>query len=70
MKLTAEQWKRLSKRLSYREREVLKLRYGIGHDETYTLEEIGHIFKVTRERVRTILKRAEAELALLAAGGK
>ena len=40
--------------LTYREREVLKLRYGIGDGHTYTLEEIGKIFKVTRERIRGV----------------
>jgi RNA polymerase primary sigma factor len=40
--------------LSFREREIIKLRYGIGVGYTYTLEEVGKIFKVTRERVRQI----------------
>jgi len=40
--------------LSFREREIIKLRYGIGIGYTYTLEEVGKIFKVTRERVRQI----------------
>lgn len=40
--------------LTYREREIIKLRYGIGDGYTYTLEEVGKIFKVTRERVRQI----------------
>ena len=34
------------RRLSYREREIIKLRYGLGDGYTYTLEEVGHIFKV------------------------
>ncbi len=38
--------------LTFREREIVKLRYGIGDGYTYTLEEVGKIFKVTRERVR------------------
>ena len=42
------------KTLSYREREIIKLRYGIGDGYTYTLEEVGRIFKVTRERVRQV----------------
>ena len=41
-------------KLSYREREILKLRFGLGDGYTYTLEEVGHIFRVTRERVRGI----------------
>ena len=42
------------KTLTYREREIIKLRYGIGDGYTYTLEEVGRIFKVTRERVRQV----------------
>ena len=42
------------KTLTYREREIIKLRYGLGDGYTYTLEEVGRIFKVTRERVRQI----------------
>ena len=48
--------------LSYREREILKLRYGIGDGYTYTLEEVGRIFKVTRERVRQIEAKAVVKL--------
>ncbi len=44
--------------LSMREREVLKLRFGIDRDETYTLEQLGKRFKVTRERIRQIEIRA------------
>jgi RNA polymerase primary sigma factor len=40
--------------LSFREREIIKLRFGIGIGYTYTLEEVGKLFKVTRERVRQI----------------
>ena len=45
-------------RLSYREREIIKLRYGLKDGYRYTLEEVGHIFKVTRERIRSIESRA------------
>ena len=48
--------------LSFREREILKLRYGIGTGYTYTLEEVGKIFKVTRERVRQIEAKAIKKL--------
>jgi RNA polymerase primary sigma factor len=44
--------------LSDREREVLRLRYGLGTDREYTLEEIGRRLSVTRERVRQIESRA------------
>lgn len=40
--------------LDYREREVLRLRYGLADGYSYTLEEVGKIFSVTRERVRQI----------------
>ncbi len=48
--------------LSFREREIIKLRYGIGTGYTYTLEEVGRIFKVTRERVRQIEAKAIKKL--------
>lgn len=48
--------------LTYREREIIKYRYGIGNGYTYTLEEVGKIFKVTRERVRQIEAKAVRKL--------
>src|SRR5262249_55683475 len=42
------------KSLTYREREIIKLRKGFPDGYVYTLEEVGRIFKVTRERVRQI----------------
>ncbi len=48
--------------LSYREREILKLRYGLGDGNTYTLKEIGRIFDITRERVRQIEQNAIRQL--------
>ena len=50
------------KSLSYREREIIKLRYGLGDGYSYTLEEVGHIFKVTRERIRQIEAKAVRKL--------
>ncbi len=50
------------KTLTYREREIIKLRYGIGDGYTYTLEEVGRIFKVTRERVRQVEAKAVRKL--------
>ncbi len=52
----------LLKTLTYREREIIKLRYGLGDGYTYTLEEVGRIFKVTRERVRQIEAKAVRKL--------
>ncbi len=48
--------------LSYREREILKLRYGLVDGYAYTLEEVGQIFAVTRERVRQIEAKAVRKL--------
>ncbi len=50
------------KTLTYREREIIRLRFGIGDGYTYTLEEVGRIFKVTRERVRQVEARAIRKL--------
>lgn len=46
-------------KLPPREAEVLRMRYSIGYDRGYTLEEIGEKFDVTRERVRQIEERAK-----------
>jgi len=54
--------KQVLKSLSYREREIIKLRYGLGDGYSYTLEEVGHIFKVTRERIRQIEAKAVRKL--------
>ena len=52
----------LLKTLTFREREIIRLRYGLGDGYTYTLEEVGRIFKVTRERVRQIEAKAVKKL--------
>jgi RNA polymerase primary sigma factor len=48
--------------LNYREREILRLRYGLTDGYAYTLEEVGKIFCVTRERVRQIETKAVRKL--------
>jgi len=48
--------------LTYREREILRLRYGLTDGYAYTLEEVGKIFAVTRERVRQIESKAVRKL--------
>ena len=48
--------------LNYREREILRLRYGLADGYAYTLEEVGKIFSVTRERVRQIEAKAVRKL--------
>jgi RNA polymerase primary sigma factor len=50
------------KTLTYREREIIRLRYGLGDGYSYTLEETGRIFKVTRERIRQIEAKALRKL--------
>jgi RNA polymerase primary sigma factor len=52
----------LLKTLTFREREIIRLRYGLTDGYTYTLEEVGRIFKVTRERVRQIEAKAVKKL--------
>ena len=49
-------------KLSPREETILKMRFGISHDKNYTLDEIGKHFKLTRERIRQIEKRALEKL--------
>ncbi len=48
--------------LNYREREIIRLRYGLADGYAYTLEEVGKIFCVTRERVRQIEAKAVRKL--------
>ncbi len=48
--------------LTDREREVLRLRYGLGLDREMTLEEIGRRLSITRERVRQIEAKAVAKM--------
>ncbi len=52
----------LLKTLTFREREIIRLRYGLVDGYNYTLEEVGRIFKVTRERVRQIEAKAVKKL--------
>jgi len=48
--------------LNYREREIIRLRFGLADGYAYTLEEVGSIFEVTRERVRQIEAKAVEKL--------
>jgi RNA polymerase primary sigma factor len=48
--------------LSYRERRVLELRYGLGSEHPRTLDEVGRAFNVTRERTRQIENHALKKL--------
>ena len=57
-----EQLDKLLHQLTEREREVLKLRFGLEDGYPRTLEEVGHIFEVTRERIRQIEAKALKKL--------
>jgi len=52
--LLKDQLQKVLDTLSHREREIIKLRFGIGDGYTHTLEEIGARFNITRERIRQI----------------
>ena len=52
--LTNEALRDALEKLSYRERHVLELRYGLGGERPRTLDEVGRTFNVTRERIRQI----------------
>jgi RNA polymerase primary sigma factor len=56
--------------LSYRERRVLELRYGLGGEHPRTLDEVGRTFNVTRERIRQIENQSLQKLAGLAEAQK
>lgn len=53
-----DQLKKAFELLSEREKAILNMRYGLDEGREYTLEEIGHHFKLTRERIRQIELRA------------
>ena len=48
--------------LTFREREIVRLRFGLVDGYAYTLEEVGNIFKITRERARQIEAKAVRKL--------
>ena len=60
--LLQEQIEKVLHTLNPREAEVLRLRFGIGKSHPHTLEEVGNIFNVTRERVRQIEAKALKKL--------
>ena len=57
-----EEVKELLETLGDRERQVIRLRYGLDDEKPHTLEEIGEILGVTRERVRQIEAKALEKL--------
>jgi len=60
--LLQEQVEEVLNTLTFREGEIMRLRYGLGDGNTYTLEEVGKRFNVTRERVRQIEAKAIRKL--------
>ena len=56
------QMKKVLEELSWRDREIIKLHYGLGDGSAYTLDEIGKTFSISRERVRQIEARALSAL--------
>jgi len=64
----ADEVERAMAPLSDREREVMRLRYGLGTDREHTLEEVGRKLFITRERVRQIEAKALAKMR--GAGGR
>ncbi|MBO8143398.1 MAG: sigma-70 family RNA polymerase sigma factor [Thermodesulfobacterium sp.] len=62
----SEKLKKFLATLSPREEKIIRMRFGLGEYEGYTLEEIGYMFKVSRERIRQIEKKALAKMRQLA----
>jgi RNA polymerase primary sigma factor len=68
--LTKEALREALENLSYRERRVLELRYGLGGEHPLTLDEVGRTFNVTRERIRQIENQSLKKLQSLAEAQK
>jgi RNA polymerase primary sigma factor len=64
--LTKEALREALENLSYRERRVLELRYGLGGEHPRTLQEVGRTFNITRERIRQIEHQSLRKLQSLA----
>ena len=67
---TKEALREALENLSYRERRVLELRYGLGGEHPRTLDEVGRTFNVTRERIRQIENQSLKKLQSLAEAQK
>ena len=63
--LTQEALRDALENLSYRERRVLELRYGLGGEHPCTLDQVGRTFNVTRERIRQIENQSLKKLQTL-----
>jgi RNA polymerase primary sigma factor len=58
----AKQIQRVLSTLNQREEKILRMRFGIGEKQDYTLEEVGQYFELTRERIRQIEEKALRKL--------
>lgn len=58
----SDQIKKLLSVLSPREEKIIRMRFGLGENKKYTLEEIGRLFKISRERIRQIERNALAKM--------
>ena len=65
-RMRREHLKEAVENLSYRERRVLELRWGLFGEQPRTLDEVGRIFNLTRERTRQIEENAVRKLGSLA----
>ena len=57
-KMLQDRLRKLLGQLSWREREIVKMRYGLGDGYNYTLQDVAYVFRVTRERIRQLEARA------------
>jgi RNA polymerase primary sigma factor len=66
MNALGDQMQGLLEKLDERERQILNLRFGLGHAREHTLEEVGRLLHLTRERIRQIEQAALGKLKNLA----
>ncbi len=64
----SEKLKEALSKLSPREEQIVRMRFGIGYETEYTLDQVGRQFNLTRERIRQIEKRALERLENSTAG--
>jgi len=65
-RMTRDRLREALENLSYRERRILELRYGLGDEQPRTLDQVGRIFRLTRERTRQLEEHALRKLGSLA----
>jgi RNA polymerase primary sigma factor len=65
-RMTRDRLREALENLSYRERRIIELRYGLGGEQPRTLDQVGRIFRLTRERARQLEENAIRKLGSLA----